>query len=303
MDEPVAGNESSETTVAEQAPAMQATGGPGSNSAGPGSNSAVALPTSIWTWLLWLQFILLTGAWLSIVAIQDLPNSLDVIDVLFFGLLVWQCEALGFWMGLGRSRWRLLLVPAAAVALAVLCSIAAHGELLEFLVFVFGLVSVVGLTTLVLRFFAGTLARVTDNGGGNEALQFGIQNVMVWTLLLAVLFCLGRYVIPYAGSNNSVNGLAEIFVLAAGMSGATVVLVWALLGTNLQPARLAGMLIVMAGATLLTHYLSEWWPFTVSTVVAQLLLVTTLILLRMDRFRFLKHASRSPASGLHAGSK
>ena len=126
MDEPIAGDESSETTVAEQAPAIQATGGPGSNSAGPGSNSAVALPRSIWTWLLWLQFILLTGVWLSIVAIQDLPNSLDVIDVLFFGLLVWQCEALGFWMGQGRTRWRLLLVPAAAISLALLCSIAAH---------------------------------------------------------------------------------------------------------------------------------------------------------------------------------
>ena len=244
-------------------------------------------PWSLWRALLWGQLLVSSGLFAFLCCFVSLPASLT-INVLFFVLLVWQCEMLGFWAGLGQSPMRFFVIVPAAPAVGLMASYAAGGELRDFQVFCLGVFGIVTLTTLLLRRFAGSLHRMEQPGDGRDALRFGIQHVMGWTGLLAVLFSVFRYLASIGFGFGSVDGPPEIFALACAMSVSTVAAVWAILSKQILVSRLFGMVLATVFAVSLTRFMSDDWMFSLAVPASQVLVWLSLLWLRMDRFRFLK---------------
>lgn len=247
---------------------------------------------SMWRAAFWAQVVVSVVVWLAICWWTRLPSAMRSIDVLFFCLLTWQCEMLGFWLGLGRSRRRIPMVAVAVAIAGWMASVAAGGELLEFEVFCWSILVVVAGTTVLMRRFAGSLQQVDTVSAVEEALQFGIQHLMIWTAVLAVLFGVCRFALESINFRRSnLDTLVFIVCLASCMSGTTVVSVWACLGEQVRPSRVFGMVVTGALAMLLTHVLSDEFLFMVSASIAFCLLLVSLMLLRQDRYRFVKRTA------------
>ncbi len=255
--------------------------------------------TGIATWtlarrLLWLQIVATVIVWSGICLNAGLPNG--YFDIAFFALLVWQCEMLGFWAGLGKSKKRLFWISPAIFVAGVLSSFAVGGgELIEFQIFCWSCALVVASTTGLLRAFAGSLQRVGNESQVRDALQFGIQHVMIWTGVLAILFGMCRYLFAWTDFRRvDLNTFGFIICIATTMSGATVTAVWAFLGAELVMSRFAGMVLVMAFGVALTQIVGAELMFTLSALIAQFWFLVSLWLLRMDRYRFIRNASPHP---------
>ena len=200
---------------------------------------------------------------------------------------------LGCWAGLGNARWRWLIIALASPLLGVVCSIAADGELLEFQVFCLGIIGVVSLTTLTLRRWKGRLHQVHQSVYRAEALQFGIKHVFTWTTAIAVFLGIGKYaanyLVPLGSSTNGLNTLLMIFGLAACVSLATVVNIWAMLGDRVSAIKIFSLVIVTAGAMLGNYLLAgRGFIFAGMVLASQALILITMLLLRMQRLRFVK---------------
>jgi hypothetical protein len=241
--------------------------------------------------LLWLQIVATVILWSGICLNVGLPNG--HFDLVFFALLVWQCEMLGFWAGLGQSKTRFFWISPAIFAAGVLSSFAVGGgEVIEFQVFSWSCALVVASTTGLLRIFAGSLQQISNGSQVRDALQFGIQHVMVWTGVVAILFGLCRYLFAWTDFRRvDLNTFGFIICIACTMSGATVTAVWAFLGTNLVMSRFAGMVLVMAFGVALTQIVGAESMFTLSALIAQFWFLVSLWLLRMDRYRFVRSLS------------
>jgi hypothetical protein len=238
--------------------------------------------------LLWLQMVVTVILWGGICLKAELPNR--YFDVVFFALLVWQCEMLGFWAGLGQSKTRLLWISPAIFAAGLMSNFAVGGgEMIEFQVFSWSCALVVASTTGLLRAFAGSLKRIGSDSQARDALQFGIQHVMIWTGVLAILFGLCRYLFAWTNFQRvDLNTFGFIICIACTTSGATVTAVWALLSTHLVMSRFAGTILVMAFGIALTQIVGAEPMFTISALIAQAWFLVSLWLLRKDHYRFIK---------------
>lgn len=244
---------------------------------------------SVWRVLLFGQLLGTSVLWVGICLAMQFPSSHRWPDVLFFVLLVWQCELLGFWAGFGRSVARFLVIAFAVPTLVWTSNVATGGgEIAEFAVFCLGVFGVVAMTTGLLRRFAGSLDRVEPGLARREALRFGIQHVMIWTAGLALFFGVFRVLVQVGIGTGGVSSQVEIFLLACCMSFCSVASVWAIMGTRILPSRTVGMVLVTGFAVTLTQLLSREWLFSLSTLLSQLLIWLTLALLRWDGYRFLK---------------
>lgn len=212
------------------------------------------------------------------------------IDLAFFSLLVWLCEVLGFWLGLGSRIRRFAMVAALAPVPGLLGGYAVSGELIEFQVFSLGVFGVVAITTGLLRWRRGALRIVNDADGIRDGLQFGIQHVMIWTAILAALFAGSRYLVRIGLVGGNVSDLPEILLLASTMSVCAVASVWAILSLTIRPVRLLAMAAVVAAAAMITRWVSDWWIFAAATVGSQVLLWATLWMLRQAGYRFVRTA-------------
>lgn len=240
---------------------------------------------SMWWGQLFAMVILFAGICLWL----HFPSSMSWLDVAFFALLVWQCEMLGFWLGLGTSRFRWLVVPLAAFALGWMASHAAEGEFVEFQVFCWSILFFVGFTTGMLRRFVGNLQRIDAGAATREGLQFGIQHVMLWTTVLAILFGVCRYLAELELFRLAGGGeFGYIAAIGCCISFATVATVWAVLGKGILLSRIVGMALVIVVGSTLTQLVGTQWQFTFASSIAQTLVLVFLVLLRFDRYRFLK---------------
>ena len=241
--------------------------------------------------LLWTQIAATVMVWTGICLNAGLPSR--YFDLIFFALLVWQCEMLGFWAGLGQSKTRFFWISPAIFAAGVLSSFAVGGgEIVEFQVFCWSCALIVASTTGLLRACAGSLRQIGSESTQRDALQFGIQHVLIWTGVLAILFGVCRYLIAWTGFQRvDLNTFVFIICIASTMSGATVTAVWTFLGTKLVMSRFAGMVLVTAFGVALTQIVGAQWMFTISALIAQVWFVVSLWLLRMDRYRFVKRQS------------
>ena len=241
-----------------------------------------------WQRLTWLQ-LLISFSILTVFCVRGIDaRSWPWIDLAFFSLLVWLCEVLGFWLGLGSHLRRVAMVAVLAPIPGLMGSFAVGGELVEFQVFCLGVFGVVAITTGALRWFRGKLRIVSEAEGSRDGLQFGIQHVMIWTAILAALFGVSRYLVRVGVVDGNVGDLSEILLLASTMSACAVASVWAILSLTIHPVRLLAMAAVVAAAAAITYWVSQWWIFAAATVTAQALLWATLGMLRQAGYRFVR---------------
>jgi hypothetical protein len=245
-------------------------------------------PRARWLSLLWGQLAVTISMLLFFGLTGIDAMSRPWIDGTFFSLLVWLCEVLGFWLGLGSGIRRIAVIAVLAPLPGCLGGVAARGELIEFQVFTLGIFAVVAITTALLRWWRGALRVVDEPETVRDGLQFGIQHVMIWTGILALLFGVSRYLVQTGFVSGRVGDLPEILLLAATMSACAVASVWALLSVTIHPMRLLTMAVVIASATAITHWVSHWWIFAVATLASQVLLSLTLLILRQSGYRFVR---------------
>ncbi len=153
-------------------------------------------------------------------------------------------------------------------------------------------------TTATVRWLAASNGAAGTHG--RDALRFGIQHVMIWTGLLAVLFGVFRYLVQHRywlwqrGWS-----LPRSFCWPAAMSVSTGGRrVGDPVETDPCLHALSEWCSSLVFAVSLTRFLSDEWMFTLSAVPASQVLVMADVCscLRMDRFRFLKRNRRAEAS-------
>ena len=118
----------------------------------------------------------------------------DLVSTIWFVALVFLCCLLGAYTGLGRKpvRWLAVAMLTPLIGAYAGYSLGGGRDLLEFEVFVIGIVAVMALTTWVLRVCKGDLIRVMPGDQNIDALQFGIRDILIWTTATAVFIAIGQ---------------------------------------------------------------------------------------------------------------
>ena len=247
-----------------------------------------------WTNLLWAKIVIVPVLWGILCLTPGLNSAPDAIGYLFFPMLIWQCSMLGFWFGLGQSPKRWLLVPLLSPILGFVSSVAADGEWAEFQVFCLGIVLVVSFTTLMLRAWAGRLCRVQSGDGQEDALQFDIKQIFAWTTIAAILLAIARITFNWLWSTDQIINDLEMFTkilgLSAGISIAMVMNIWAMLGDRVSIRRIFTLVVVTVLVMVCNYRLFEDEFFVVTTAISQLMVLSTMFVIRKIPMRFVKSA-------------
>ena len=165
------------------------------------------------------------------------------------------------------------------------------GELREFQVFCLGIIGTVAVTTLWLRFWKGRLRHISESEGSDDALQFGIKDIFIWTTTIAILLGIGHWLMKFvdeAGAPRD-NILVLILGLAISIALATVVNIWALLGHRVSIVKLITLVLVTAAAATADFFLiPNGFFFVCVTLIAQILFLLMLVVLRSQGLRFVR---------------
>ena len=180
-----------------------------------------------------LQLAVSILAWSTICVLLEAGQGV-AYELLFFCLLVWQCCMLGFWTGLGRGKWRFPVVIVLSAVVVLMCGFAAGGELPEFTAFCVGVISVVALTTGLLRLTTGPLVKASASAEVVDVFQFHIGHVLGLTTVVAIAFGLFRAFGNFFDASYGVEGLPEIFGLGACLAVATFANIWTFLSPRVS---------------------------------------------------------------------
>jgi hypothetical protein len=222
-------------------------------------------------------------------------------QAVFIGLVFSQPSLVGLWAGLGTGPWwaRLVGVLVGLIYLGGLFSVGVK-EVDVNLVFmiVFAGLSVAGLLT-VCRYFALRIRPIDADTSHKTAAQFSIRQLMLFTLVVACVMALAKWLLPHVDIDGHFLVLLLIGVPFVMLG---LVAVWAILGT--RHARL-GTIAVLLVAPLLGFGLNMvlqmflginidtgyWITATMTTTFA---LILSLYAIRRCGFR----VRREPKGGL-----
>ncbi len=215
----------------------------------------------------------------------------DLLSYGVFSLLIVYASMLGFWLGLGDAWWRWIVVPLISPALGLCAGIKMLGEQLQFQVFCLAIVAIVAFTTLVLRFWKGRLRYVADSELLEDALQFGIKDILIWTSAVAILLAVWQRLAEFVEERNdpSFNILLLILGLSGSIAIATVFNIWAFLGQQVSVIKIFTLILAICAASTAILFMVPTGPFFVCvTLIAQVLLLVMLLVLRRIGLRFAK---------------
>jgi hypothetical protein len=155
------------------------------------------------------------------------------------------------------------------------------------------IIAIVAITTLILRVWKGRLQVVADQEGRIDALQFGIKHIFIWTTAIAIFLGVGQFFLKYVDllglSRNQASTFLMIFGLSLSISIATVVNIWAMLGSRISIFKTITLILVTSGAMVANFFLFPiGYFFAIVTLVTQFLILFTMFVLRRQGFRFVK---------------
>ncbi len=182
------------------------------------------------------QLIFFPMIWLGQVVTGGLDGGSGPRDILFFTLLVWICVALGFWAGLGTQRGRLAIIAVVSPLIGVLAASPMDlTEWVEFQVFCLGIILVVAIPCFGLRLTIGPLTAADEvaeeKAAAGAVIQFGINHVLLWTLVTAILFQVARWLSSHERLSN-LGTLLMVLAYSASTSANILFFIWAILGTR-----------------------------------------------------------------------
>lgn len=210
-----------------------------------------------------------------------------------FSMLIFLCSAIGMWGGLGYGSLRWLPIAFLLPSIGFFAGMAFGDSGPEFHIFCLSITIVVLLTTLILRFWKGELA-YSSNTSRADALQFGIKEIFGWTTAIAIMFGVGRLVVPYLGDSpaSGVDRLWALFVIAgigSSLAISVVISIWALLGQQISILKVLILIAVIATAGAYNEYsINSDFFFLTATIVSQSLLCLAIYLMRRNGLRFVK---------------
>ena len=240
----------------------------------------------------WALAIILTIAFLTTATVAGTNTAWrDGLQICFFvGLVSLACLS-GAYIGLGgRIAVRVLFVLAAPLLGLVACIAVGMQELFEFEVFTCGIAATVALTTLALRRWKGNLQELAPGVRSEDGLRFGIKDIFIWTTCVAVAITLLRSISNFDQHNPNPGGL-HILGLACCISVTAVFCIWALLGRRITAEKILILATVVGLSTLTIHRFFEFdggFTFSVIAAISQALMISFGLLVRMQRFRFVK---------------
>lgn len=161
-------------------------------------------------------------------------------------------------------------------------------EVPEFVLFAFTIVLIVAITTLILRRLNGQLVRVESDHHHVDALQFGIRDVMVWTGMLAVFFGTGRLLMSMNSTVVRGNVVADILTIGSCVAAGIVIYIWAIFGQCLSLTKQIVSALTLFGSSIAIKYVTDDNMFWCATLGGQSLAILAMLLLRIQRYRFVK---------------
>ena len=225
------------------------------------------------------------------------PSGPTLSAIPFFSSIFLFSCFVGAWAGLGSGVHRWFALCAIPPLLAWIICLAIR-SLNEYGIFFMMVVSVTGfilVTTLVLRLAFGRLVRTEYDQVIEEALQFGIRDLFLWTTVIAILLAVTKGITnldisPHPGQHQF------ILLSTIGMGSATVVNIWALFGKSITTTKMLAVFAMICIAALINYFSFDDMPWFFPGVVI-LCEVTTLALmycLRQGGYRFVKRSSERP---------
>ena len=212
----------------------------------------------------------------------------------FLAPLVFLSCLMGAYAGLGNFVWRW---PVILISTPILGWHADYStgsvNLLEFEIFVGGIVGVVALTTFILRCWKGSLVRIElGDTTRTDALQFGIKHLLIWTTAAAITIAIAQAISGTQPEGNIAGGYMILFPIA-GMSAsiaiAAVIDIWALFGSQLTSGKfLVVVLFTFASAAACHWLICDTYIFSAAAITNQFLVVILMLFLRRLGFRFVK---------------
>lgn len=257
------------------------------DSSSPSPNRIIQGPLK---WLLWVATLVVV---VTVPFIED-PRR-QAIVIVHVSCIVFLSSMFGFWFGLApvRPLKRIVNSLGLTTLLGVVFGIGIFWidpeAILNTTFFCWVITLIVGATTFLLRLLSGQLQLVSESEHVQEALQFKVRDILVFTTAVAVLLAIGRQLKP-TSPGEAIVGVASLGGIYASVS---IVQIWAMLGKNVSLPRILVMTLALFAAAWFIHQLmTNGRPFTeiwISiTFGSQLLVIGSLICIRRQGYRFVK---------------
>lgn len=247
----------------------------------------------LWKAVLIVLFVVTIPVWIVLCLLFPLSGGPNAFAVAMFGLLTFLCAMLGFWASLGNVWWRWIVIASCSPMMGFISGLKGSESSTEFHVYCMSIIAIVAITTLILRVWKGRLQVVADQEGRIDALQFGIKHIFIWTTAIAIFLGVGQFFLKYVDllglSRYQASTFLMIFGLSLSISIATVVNIWAMLGSRISIFKTITLILVTSGAMVANFFLFPiGYFFAIVTLVTQFLILFTMFVLRRQGFRFVK---------------
>lgn len=196
---------------------------------------------------------------------------------------------LGATAGLGRHRYRWLLLVLAAPAFGWVSSLISGSSVPEWTVFVSSIALTVAATTFGLTKWKGQLAKTNAGQATIDALQFKIRHLFIGTTTFAVLITVLKTVwssLDYSPGP----GLVGIALTGGCISVMVLLNIWAMLGNEINAYKcivlVASTVLCAIGASLLLTQRFFW-----VCLITQGIVLILILLLRGQGYRFVSQVN------------
>ena len=236
-------------------------------------------------------FVMLVGIHVMPLVVDTTRNT--VAAAIFVGTCISLYSSIAFWLGFGEKWWRVIGVGLLVIWVTAVLRNATGGsadwEGFLLLLFFGGIViaTVVTPIAVVRQVRSGKLRVVNDSRDyRNEAMQFGITQMLAFTTVVAVLIMIAKVVIPLIDSAGQ--GWQLVARLATALGCCSVIVIWSTLGKNALARMLASTLSGTGMAALNFWFVdgSGGWLWVVVTVVVWIEITMLMWLVRLEGYRF-----------------
>jgi len=208
---------------------------------------------------------------------------------LFVGLAFAQSCLLGIWAGLGGGAWWLRLVGLAVGSSCLAVGVGLGIDNLDwvtFFIFTFTPVTVT-VALAIFRCFRFRICFPADECNARTEFQFGIRHLLILTVVVAVVFAVGRHV---KLSLSDVQMLPRVIIIAFAQIPVGVLSPWTMLRGRLVVVRVVCLLVIAAaagwGLDRIVHDGSAFW--VILSLAEAVLLIASLLVVRLCGYRLMR---------------